>query len=155
MHRFTEKGFTLLEIIIVIAILGILTAITITAFRPFKQGTDLDTTTEHILGLLLEARAKTLSSENSMQYGIHFEGTRVVLFTGSAYSAIDPLNEETILPTTITISAITLAGGGSDVVFTRLTGETAAYGTITLRLVADTSKTKQIAITATGLSSVL
>jgi type II secretory pathway pseudopilin PulG len=155
MYRSREIGFTLLEIVLAISILTALAIITIAAFSPFKQGTDLDTTTERVLGVVLEARAKTLSSQNASQHGVHFETSRVVLFVGSTYNASDPTNEELLLPDTIDISAITLNGGGDDVIFTRLTGETAEYGTITLELLSDTSQTKQISITPTGLSSVL
>ena len=144
-----------MEIMIAIAILGTLAIITISAFSPFRKGTDLDTATEKTLGLLLEARARTLSSENATQYGIHFESSRIVLFTGSTYISSDPLNEETLLPSTVTVSGISLAGGGDDIVFSRLTGEITAYGTITLSLTSDATQTRQISILSTGLSSIL
>jgi len=44
-----------------------------------------------------------------------------------------------------------LAGGGVDVIFQRLTGETVQSGTVTMALVASTTRTKTVTIYGTGL----
>ena len=147
------KGLSLLEIIIVIGILALLAALGTGSLLQFSKTTDLNSSVEGSVSLLLEARSKTLSSQEESQYGVHFESDKIVLFKGAAYSSSDPLNEETVLPLPIETASISLNGGGSDVIFKRLTGETDQYGTVTFRLKSDTSRTRILIILATGVVS--
>ena len=81
---------------------------------------------------------------------MHFENTRVVLFKGLSYSANDSLNISSSLHSLIIISNVALTGG-SDVVFQRLTGETAESGSVTLALVDNPTITKVISISGMGV----
>lgn len=147
------KGFSLLEIIIVIGILILLAALGTGSLLQFSKTTDLNSSVEAGVSLLLEARAKTLSSQEESQYGVHFESGKIVLFKGAAYSSSDPLNEETALPSSVETASISLNGGGSDVIFKKLTGETDQYGTITFRLKSNTASVRMLSILATGVVS--
>jgi hypothetical protein len=49
---------------------------------------------------------------------------------------------------------INLAGGGSDIVFSRITGDTANNGTIVIQLTSDSSKQKTISINSLGIIGV-
>ena len=65
----------------------------------------------------------------------------------------DATNNVITLDSNITIPAsggINLNGAGSDVIFTRLTGDTTAYGTIIVRLASDATSQKTITINQTG-----
>lgn len=146
------SGFTLIEVLIVIAIAAILFAIVLSGFSGLRQETDLSLAAQDSVAFLQQARIKTLSSESSSSYGVHFETSKFTLFTGNTYDSVDPSNKDRILPTSVDISSISLAGGGADVVFKRLTGETAAYGSVTFRLTSDPIVTRVIKIEPTGLS---
>jgi len=148
------KGLSLLEILIVIGILILLAGLGAGSLPLFKKTTDLNSSVENGVSLLLQARSKTLSSQEESQYGVRFESGRMTLFRGHVFSSGDPQNQESILPSSVEISDVLLNGGGSDVVFERLTGETIQYGTITFRLTSDTLKTRVITIGSTGVVSV-
>lgn len=143
------KGFSLLEFIGMFAIVLVITAVVIGGFLGFKRGSELTLAKEHALSQLREAKTRTLASRDNAAWGAHFEIDRVILFK-ETYSASAPTNETIVMPSSVEINTIALAGGGSDVMFKRLTGETNQIGTITLRLKNDTEKTRTITIKPTG-----
>lgn len=146
------SGFTLIEILIAIAIAAILFTIVVSGFSGLRQETDLGLAAQDSVAFLQQARVKTLSSENSSVYSVHFETNKFVLFAGSVYNAADPANKTRNIPSTVEISPIALNGGGVDVVFKRFTGETAAYGYVTFRLTSDPTVTRVVKIEPVGLS---
>lgn len=151
LHTSTHRGFSLLEILVVIAIAATLFTIVANVFSSYEKQQALDKDAEKIRSFLLEARGRTLSSRELSSYGVHFETSRTVLFRGSSYSASDPGNLSQPLRSEVEISNIALGGGGSDVIFARLTGATTGAGTVTLRLKSDTSQMRIITIRGTGV----
>lgn len=148
----TQKGFTLLEILITLAIVVILSAIIIVPFSNFRASKLLEVTSNEVVSLLVQARADTISSKNASQYGVHFEASRVVLFAGDTFVDGNPGNFELSIDPVLQISNITLAGSGSDVIFERITGSTAQPGTVMLGVVADASQFKIITIDPAGVA---
>lgn len=144
------RGYTILELLIVIAILTTLATLVFLSFGPFRQTTQLSAAVEDAVSLLVEARSKTLSSDGGSQYGVHFEIGKVVFFVGTTYVSGNPQNKEILLPGDIEISAILLSGGGVNVVFKRLTGATDQDGSITMRSKSNTNRTKIIRVEKTG-----
>lgn len=142
----------MIEIIIAITIAGILTLIVSGAFSPANSRETLDKRTVIALSLLEQARNQTLSAKGALAYGVHFETTKAVLFTGPTYSALAGTNVVEPMSPLIQVSDISIVGGGSEVVFNRLTGETAQSGTITLSLVASSTQQKTITIYNTGIA---
>lgn len=144
-------GFTLIEIMAAVAIMVILATIVWGAFYSFRRQAALEAASENVIALLNQARAKTLASQASSEFGVHFESVKAVMFKGAVYSATSPDNEEFILPLSVEISAVSLEGGGSDIFFEKFSANASKTGSITLRLKSDVSKTKNIVITKTGL----
>ncbi|MEK7133665.1 MAG: prepilin-type N-terminal cleavage/methylation domain-containing protein [Patescibacteria group bacterium] len=155
MHRATRHsasaGVTLMELLMVIAILLVLFALTTRTFQGVNSGKAIDTEALRIVTELNEARSLTLSSKYAKPFGVHFDSSSVTLFEGATYSAGSATNTTALLNSLVQVSSIDLAGGGSDVVFQRLTGKTAHSGTITLSLLSNASTSKIITIYATGL----
>lgn len=151
---FQEKGFTLIELLVVIAVTGILSASVLIGYRVAGRGSDLKTDTFKITDVLNLARQRTVSALGSSSYGVHFEASQSVLFKGVVYSASDPDNIFYTLSPAVEIADITLAGGGSDVVFDRITGKTAQSGSIKARLIADTARFNIINILSSGQSDI-
>lgn len=150
-----NKGISLIEIIIVISIIAILVAIVIPNFSQFKKQQSLQTTKEDIISLLNEARNSTISSKNSTTYGIHFQSDKAILFAGTTF-AESPNNKEIDFGSYVEIptsGGINLNGGGSDVVFNRITGDTLNNGTIVIQLVNDATRQKVISINSIGVVS--
>src|SRR3989344_5087517 len=145
------KGFTLLEILISIAVISVVTVLIVSGFSSFRESARLNEAQSQILGILRDARNRTLSSEKNTQYGVHFENSRAVLFLGSFYNSGSASNEPYLFPPTTRISEIGF-GGPVDVIFTRLSGSASASGTVTIESISNTSKIKTITIISSGIA---
>ena len=117
-----SKGFTILEILISLSVLAIIAVIILTTFVSFRKSQALVLDTDTVVAVLRQARNQTIASKNSSAYGVHFASSKVTLFTGSTYSSGSSSNQDFILNSTDSVLTISLAGGGSDVVFQRLSG---------------------------------
>lgn len=144
------NGFSLIEIIVVVAIIMLLIGLAGASFRTFGQNVSLGSAAQRVVIVLDEARNRTIGSEDDSHFGVHFEADRYVLFKGDTYNANSPDNVVHTLPTGIELSAITLAGGGSDVPFAGVSGRTTKTGTVTLRRTSDTAVTQTITIAPLG-----
>lgn len=149
-----NKGFTAIELIISIAVVTTLAALIISAFRGFRDAQVLNGSAEGTANLISEAHSNTLGSKKSLQHGIHIEMNRLVIFEGTVFSESNPANRELKISSQVEISVISLNGGGSDIVFQKLTGETSQYGMITLRLKGNPSKIKTVTVSQAGAVSI-
>lgn len=145
-----KSGFTYVELVIVLAIIALLIGIFMSTFITFRKNQALIMDTDTVVGLLRQARNQSLSSKNSYSYGVHFSAPKVTIFTGPTYSSSATDNEDFTLSSTDTILTIGLNGGGSDVVFNRLTGETSQNGTVVISS-PGIPETKTVTIYKTGL----
>jgi prepilin-type N-terminal cleavage/methylation domain-containing protein len=150
MKNFYHKGITFLELVIVIAIIGIIIAVALPQFSTIKNAQIIKGAGEDILSVLGKARSQTLASLNSSQYGVHFESNRVIIFTGTVYNSGDTSNVIENISAPAVISSISLTGGGSDIYFNRLNGTVSKTGTIVVSIPSSASFTKTITISATG-----
>ena len=144
-----NAGFTFIETLIGLAIILIVATIFASSLSVFKESGQLDESQSRTIGMLRDARNRTLASEANSSYGVHFEATKIATFRGSAYNPSDSLNEYYILPSLITISNISLVGG-SDVLFQRLSGTTTNSGNVTIQSKNNASRTRTITIYRTG-----
>lgn len=145
-----QRGFTLIELLISLAVIAIIAAIVAFPLSNFKRMQALRGGVEDLSSFIQEARSLTISSRDSLQYGIHLESDRAVLFSGSSYSAGASTNRTMQFPSGVT-GSWSLQGSGANIIFERLTGETDHYGTITLSL---SSPTVSRTITVSKLGSV-
>ena len=148
-------GFTAIEIIIAIAVLGIILAVILPSLSTFRNDQTLKNTADDIATLLNQARTDTLSSKNSTYYSVHFQSDRAVYFVGGTYNSGASTNKTVMFDSTVTLPSgnISLNGAGANVTFDRLTGNTNEYGTITIQLAGDSTKQKVITVTKTGIVS--
>lgn len=144
-----KNGFTLLELVISLAVVSVVMVLAIYGFSSFRESAQIDEARFTILSVLRDARSRTLASEKNTQYGVYFEENKAILFLGDSYNAGLESNEEYILPNLSRISSINL-GGSVEVVFSRLSGFASSFGTITIESVFNPSKTKIITILSSG-----
>lgn len=151
-----QKGFNLIEILLVISIIFIIVSIVSPNLSEFKKQQTLKNTTEDIVSLLNEARNNTIASKNSTNYGVRFWEDKAILFIGTSY--IDSTDNKQIdFDPYVKISeddGLDLNNSIDEVVFSRLTGDTINYGTIKVELVSDSSRYKIISINNIGIISI-
>ena len=149
-----QRGFTLVELLIIVAIISILFSVSILAFRNFQRESDLTDSAEEIINILRLAQNKTLASKEASKWGVYFNLSAVpyqyTLFKGIDYLSRDNSFDEIYkLPKGVEIFATDL-GGGQEVIFDRITGKTSQFGSVSLRLKVDISKTRIIYIENSG-----
>lgn len=143
------KGFTLIEILVVVALIALLATAVVVSTVSFRSQIDLNTAAQNILNTLRIARAKTLASESASQYGVYFESGQYVLFKGTSYNPPASDNEFHSLPSGFEIANVSI-GGGNEAIFQRLTGITSQSGSVDVRQISDPAKSKTIVIDPSG-----
>lgn len=150
-----KKGFSLIEIIIVVAIFSIISAIVFASFFSVNDEKALDSAALGVQAVLEEARSLTLAAYNNQSQGVHFDaGSNIIVRYPDAiypYNPAGPSNIDVELHKKVQVLSFSFQGGGSEVIFDRLTGDTSQYGTVTVSLQSDTSQTRTITISQTGI----
>jgi type II secretory pathway pseudopilin PulG len=141
-----QVGFSIIETLLVLAILAMIILISFASFPGFNSRQALDKDTYLVKATIEQARSLTLAGKNDSAYGVHFSSSSATVFPAPTYSAGNSANEVSNLMSKVQISAITLTGGGSDIIFERLTGNTTQDGTIKLSLRSDAQSSSTIAI---------
>ncbi len=138
------RAFTMLELLIVLGILAIVTIVSVPFFGSSISRNDLQNSAWRVIDDLRRAQSQAMAGHTNSAWGVHMQSDRHVFFRGTTYNAADPENIETVFPSTVTMSVISLNGGGSDVRFNKIRGDTSDYGSVTLQ---DTNTAETITIT--------
>jgi len=147
-----KNAFTLVELLIVIGVSAVLVALSGGVYIALEKRSSIDIQARELKSVLILARNRTLASEEEQRFGVHIATStkEYILFKGASYSATSTENEQFIIEPRININSVNLRGGGHDVIFQRLTGITAQYGSITLQDAADSSRIQTICIDSSG-----
>lgn len=152
-----SRGFALIELLVVVIILVVLMAITIPSMISFQKTPQLNNSFEEVVNALRVAQNKTISSEENSQYGVYFNTATVphqyILFKGASYALRDSAYDQVKSISNLSEFYDINTGGGNQIVFDKLTGFTANFGNVSLRLKEDTSQTKIIYIDNSGIIS--
>ena len=164
-----KKGFTLMELVLVIAILGIIAGLGIGNYANFLRQSSLDSAANEIVAKLREAQTNSQASSDNYAWGVEFDTTnkdRYVIFKGncsndaalSCRTLSDCSSNPCTLTDTETIflnSAVEINsasfGGGIYTVFDRPTGKpkSGKNGDVVIQLKGG-SQQKTINVSAPG-----
>lgn len=147
-----NKGFTLIEILIVIGIGLILLSLSLTVFVDSINYHAAEKDADSVLSYIDKARNTAMNSNDFSEYGVRFASTSISIFQGTTFSTASTTMVYN-LSSRVNIFNIALSNGINDLYFNKLTGKPNATGTITFKSVSG-STTKSLIIYSTGLSEI-
>ncbi|MFH0818797.1 MAG: prepilin-type N-terminal cleavage/methylation domain-containing protein [Patescibacteria group bacterium] len=139
MRLSSRSGFTLVEIIVVMAIISFMASITIPFMSSYLSQQQLSTLTDEVVGNLRRAQNKAITSTNNVSWGVAWHSTYYAIIEDPSGVATE--YEVYTLPANSVIS-------GSDIIFSKLSGKTTA-NTITITATS-INEQKQININDEG-----
>ncbi|EKE15716.1 MAG: hypothetical protein ACD_11C00108G0010 [uncultured bacterium] len=129
-----KKGFTLVEILLVIGIISLISGISIPVYQSFQTKNNLDVAVDNAVQALRRAQMLSQAVNGDSNWGVKFQSGSMVLFKGASYATRDANYDEIFdLPTTIVASNLT------EIVFAKFTGFPTATGTTTLTTINNDS----------------
>ncbi|MEN9921506.1 MAG: hypothetical protein RLZZ517_484 [Candidatus Parcubacteria bacterium] len=148
------KGFTLLEIIITIAVAGILLTIATNSYQVAQVKKNQDQIVQAIEASLDEQRANTQAGKDGQNFGVKFNSDSFVLFTGTTYSANSSQNKVIGIDSQFEISE-TITNSDNIIYFSKILGDANQNATITISHITNRISPKQIIIEKSGTISVI
>lgn len=127
----SNRGFSMLELIIVVAIMAIMAAVIVSGFSRYAKGQQFKTETGLAAEDMVGQRSRSLAGINNSVHGfVVASSTSIILFEGQSYTPGDPSNDEVVLFSSLATSS--LSNGATTVYFDNFTGTSSATGTISL-----------------------
>ncbi len=147
-----KRGFTFIEALVVIIIIGIIGMVAVPSFSPMEQSTGLKTTARELVSQLRFAQQQTINE--NIEHAVYVELPPVNKFSLRRAAAV---LEEKELPRGIGISSSELIGGNLIVTAFTPTGEPSSRtgrGSKTIMLNNDIGQTLKVVITPIGRVSI-
>lgn len=144
--KLKNAGFTLIEVMLSLAAIGIIAGISVPIYQSFQVRNDLDIATIELAQGARRAQLLAQAVDGDTSWGIKIQSGSLAIFKGTSYAARDATFDELFeVPTSLTPSGV------SEIVFTKFTGLPQITGTMTLT--ANTNEARTITINAKGLVS--
>lgn len=139
------RGFSLIEIIITLAVLSILASISLGAYQLFAVKSELEISAGTVVQALRQAQFSAQAMENDSAWGVKFENGKITVFSGTSFGSRDSAKDKVLgLAKNINFGSIT------EVVFNKFSGQVTMPGSISI---SNKSGTKTITYNAQGIIS--
>lgn len=138
------RGFSLLEVLLTVAIVGVLAGILIPVYQTFQVKNGLDVAANDTVAALRRAQVYSQAMQQDAAWGVSVQAGSMTFYKGTSYATRDTaFDDVTVLSSTITPSGLL------EVNYAKMTGLPGATGTITLT--SSTGLVRTIGINAKGL----
>lgn len=124
------RGFTLIEVLVVSAIIAVLVSISATTFRSMYVHENIRGGANEVYSALLSAREKTRASEGGQVHGVHVSSTTVTRFEGDTYVPGGASNLVYAFKESVRATSSLMTTGGVSITFSRLVGTSSVEGTL-------------------------
>ena len=92
-----KKGFTLVELILVIAIIALVSAFTLPLFTSIQEKSSTIVARQHVVSTLRLAKVYAHTMKYDTDWGVHMADTNMTLFRGNDYALRDASYDEIII----------------------------------------------------------
>lgn len=83
--KMKNRGFTLVELVLSLAIISIITLFSVPVFRSLLVATDLNTSTDILVHSVRRAQNLSRSTRLNERWGVKLNSNEIVIFAGDAY----------------------------------------------------------------------
>ncbi|HEX7963500.1 MAG TPA: type II secretion system protein [Candidatus Saccharimonadales bacterium] len=137
-------GFTLIEMLLSVTIIGMLSGMSIPVYESFVRRNDLDLAAQTIASTLRRAETYARNQNSDDAWSVEVQTDTVTLFEGTNFAGRDTTNDETYsLPDSVTPSGL------SEVQFAKFSATPNTTGSITLT--SSTNDTRTVTVNAKGM----
>jgi len=135
-RKLQVRGFTLLEMLLSVALLGIIGGMIIPSYHTFIVRNDLDLAVSTLASNLRRAQSLSQSSDGDMTWGVRVGVGSILIYKGPSYVLRDvDYDENTQIPKTIAPTGL------NEITFSKVYGVPSATGTFSLTSQANEKRT--------------
>lgn len=142
---YTVRGVTLIELLLVVAIISTIGILSISFSSQFLTQNDVQNTSDQLVNSLRKAQMYSMTGRRESSWGINYSNDTITLFKGTAFGQDPAFNERFTVNSNITISGLS-----GDIFFTKITGLPNNTPTITISSTSSNSS-KTIMINTQGI----
>lgn len=148
------KGFSIIEIIISIAIIGVLTGIVANSFQTAQLKKQQQGIVQSIVSYLEKQKSYTQSGKDGENYGVKFNSSDFIMFTGDSFSENTESNTIVSIDPQFQISE-TISNNQNIIYFSKLNGNANENATITISHLNNRINSQNLVIENSGTISVI
>lgn len=150
-----RNGYTLAELLIVIAVITILSLVSLAGFVNRRNNSQLDSTAASIVGLLREAQSRSVSQSGSASWGVRFDnGDKPFFALFSVPYGTSTVAGHNALSAWVAYSTSSVASGShAEVIFSQVSGTASGSSTISVYLIQNPQVSSTITIAPSGAVS--
>jgi len=139
-----QRGFTLLELLLSVAIITMLVGLSVPVYESFARNNDLDVATQLMGSALRRAETYARAANYDNAWSVEVQSTTITLFQGASFASRNTAYDETVsLPASVTPSGL------AEVQFAKFSAAPNTTGTITFTSTTNTVRT--VAVNAKGM----
>lgn len=143
---YKSGGFTLLEVLLSVALLGLIAALSAPMYLSFQNRNDLDIAVSTSAQSLRRAQMLAQASTDDDAWGVKLESPNLIIFRGTSFAARDT-NFDEVYP----LSSTLVFSGVTEIVFTKFSGLPTAPSVGTIILTNINNETRNIVINDQGM----
>lgn len=144
-YKINKTGFTLVEMILVLAMLAILFSMASPFYQKYQSKNDLDLAVISVAQNLRRAQTLAQAVDNNSSWGLYLQSGSLTVFRGTSYLTRDSGFDEKI-----SMPDVVVPSGLNEVIFAKFTGWPLNVGIITLTNTS-INEIKNITINSKGM----
>ncbi len=154
MYNIVMKGFTLIEVIISIAIIAVLSGIVVNSFQTAKLKKQQQGIVQSIVSYLEKQKSDAQAGKDGSNYGVRFNSVDFVMFKGNSYATTTESNIIVAIDPQFTLSE-TITNSQNIIFFSKLNGDSNENATITISHLGNRVSPQSLLIEKSGVISVI